>query len=403
MGLPLLGENLQFFTSYNSFGIPPFIEKRMQRYGPLFKTSLLGQRVVISTDPEFNHYILQQEGKLVELWYMDSFMELIGQQVSSNTVHRHVKSIVMNDFGVESLKGTTILDVEQMVRQTLLSWSRMETIEVRMATQNMAFELGAKKLISYDSTKSAARKSVIKMLRDMLKERRASSISKKSSDDFLDHVIQEMEKEGTFFTEEASVQLIFALIFATFETTSMALILAIKFLTDNPAVLNELTEEHEAILRRRRNMDSAITWEKYRSMTFTLMVIHEVLRLANIVTGIFRRALKDIQINGYTIPAGWTIMVCPFTLHLNPSKYGDPLAFNPWRWKGLAQNTSKNFIAFGGGKRSCVGAEYSKVVMAVFLHSLVTKHRWRIVEGGEIVRTPSLSFPNGFHIRVLEK
>lgn len=36
---------------------------------------------------------------------------------------------------------------------------------------------------------------------------------------------------------------------------------------------------------------------------------------------------------GYTIPAGWGVMVCPPAVHLNPDIYEDPLAFNPWRWQ----------------------------------------------------------------------
>ena len=26
-------------------------------------------------------------------------------------------------------------------------------------------------------------------------------------------------------------------------------------------------------------------------------------------------------------------MVCPSAVHLNPAKYNDPLAFDPWRWE----------------------------------------------------------------------
>jgi cytochrome P450 len=102
----------------------------------------------------------------------------------------------------------------------------------------------------------------------------------------------------------------------------------------------------------------------------------EMVRLANIVPGIFRKALQDVEIKGthqeyyhpahaaaspvlcirkcyfqqiawcsifvlsfcgvgtgYTIPAGWGIMVCPPAVHLNPDIYEDPLAFNPWRWQ----------------------------------------------------------------------
>ena len=29
--------------------------------------------------------------------------------------------------------------------------------------------------------------------------------------------------------------------------------------------------------------------------------------------------------------------------------------------------------------------------------------RWRPIKGGNIVRTPGLQFPNGFHVQIIEK
>lgn len=37
-----------------------------------------------------------------------------------------------------------------------------------------------------------------------------------------------------------------------------------------------------------------------------------------------------------------------------------------------ASGASKDFMAFGGGLRLCVGAHFAKLQMAVFLHCLVT-------------------------------
>ncbi|EOY15241.1 Uncharacterized protein TCM_034381 [Theobroma cacao] len=74
-----------------------------------------------------------------------------------------------------------------------------------------------------------------------------------------------------------------------------------------------------------------------------------------------------------------------------------------------AQNNGSNVtaIAFGGGNRTCAGAEFSKVMMAVFLHVLVTKYRtlarWSKIKGGDVVRAPVLGFTNGFYIKVSEK
>ncbi|KAE8674603.1 Detected protein of unknown function [Hibiscus syriacus] len=64
---------------------------------------------------------------------------------------------------------------------------------------------------------------------------------------------------------------------------------------------------------------------------------------------------------------------------------------------------AKNLMAFGGGGRTCAGAEFSKVLMAVFLHVLVTKYRWTNIKGGDVVRAPTLGFSDGFYVSVSPK
>jgi len=144
--------------------------------------------------------------------------------------------------------------------------------------------------------------------------------------------------------------------------------------------------------------------------SLSLKVIMEMVRLANIVPGIFRKALQDVEIKGthqeyhpahaagiscsrirkcylqqialelsivlcfcgvgtgYTIPAGWGIMVCPPAVHLNPDIYEDPLAFNPWRWQvGLLRYSqqplvcSASFMSALGfwvtGRSACLGRQ----------------------------------------------
>ena len=70
---------------------------------------MAGRPIVISVDPEFNHYIVKQEGKLVELWYMDSFSSLFSMEGESRTtalgvIHKYVRSIILDHFGTEPLK-----------------------------------------------------------------------------------------------------------------------------------------------------------------------------------------------------------------------------------------------------------------------------------------------------------
>ncbi|KAL3498782.1 hypothetical protein ACH5RR_041514 [Cinchona calisaya] len=435
MGWPLLGETLQFFAPTTTFNIHPFVRERMKRYGPIFRTSLVGRPIVVSTDSDLNYFIFQQEGQLFQSWYPDTFTAIFGRQNVGSLhgfMYKYLKNMVLNLFGPEGLKKM-LPDVEQEARRNLKRWSSQNSVEMKDALASMIFDLSAKKLISYDQEKSSenlrenfvafiqglisfpvdipgtayhkclqGRKKAMKMLKTMLEERRAKPREQQS--DFFDYVLQELGRENTILTEAIALDLMFVLLFASFETTSLALTLAVKFLLDHPSALKELTEEHEAIIRKRENPDSVLTWSEYKSMTFTFQVINETVRLANIVPGIFRKALTDINFKGFTIPAGWGIMVCPPAVHLNPSRYRDPLEFNPWRWQGIELNgATRNFMAFGGGMRFCVGTEFTKVQMAVFLHCLVTKYKWQAIKGGDILRTPGLQFPNGFHVLISEK
>ncbi|KAF2313239.1 hypothetical protein GH714_009936 [Hevea brasiliensis] len=435
MGLPLLGETIQFFASNPSSDIPPFVKERMKRYGPIFRTNLVGRPVVVSTDPDLNYFIFQQEGQLFQSWYPDTFTEIFGRQNVGSLhgfMYKYLKNMVLNLFGPESLKKM-LPEIQQAASSRLELWSRQDTVELKEATASMIFDLTAKKLISYDQENSSenlrdnfvafmqglisfplevpgtayhkclqGRRKAMKMLKNLLHERRANP--RKHQSDFFDFVLEELKKEGSILTEEIALDLMFVLLFASFETTSLAITMAIKFLSDHPLVLKQLTEEHEAILKNRENADSGISWKEYKSMTFTFQFINETVRLANIVPVIFRKVLREIQFKGYTIPAGWAVMVCPPAVHLNHKKYEDPLAFNPWRWEGPEINgASKHFMAFGGGMRFCVGTDFTKVQMAVFLHCLVTKYRWQAIKGGNIVRTPGLQFPNGYHVKIMEK
>ncbi|KAM7257559.1 hypothetical protein ACFE04_013300 [Oxalis oulophora] len=429
MGLPLLGESIQFFAPNTSSDIPPFVKTRTKRYGPIFKTSLVGRPVVVSTDPDLNYFIFQQEGNLFQSWYPQTFTEIFGKQNVGSLhgfMYKYLTNLVLKLFGSQALKNM-LPEVEKEASIRLSQWSSQNSTELKDATATMIFNLTAKKLISYDEENSSenlrdnfvafirglisfplnipgtaynnclqGRKRAMTMLKNMLQERRTNP--RKDQSDFFDFVLEELQEEGTILTEPIALDLMFVLLFASFETTSLALTLAVKFLTDHPLVLNQLTEEHEAIIKNRQDSSSGLTWKEYKSMTFTFQFINETMRLANIVPGIFRKAMKDIQFKD------WAIMVCPPAVHLNPAKYEDPLSFNPWRWKGMKLNSaSKNFMAFGGGMRFCVGTNFTKLQMAVFLHCLVTKYRWIPIKGGNIVRTPGLQFPDGFHVQVKEK
>ncbi|KAI3844111.1 hypothetical protein MKW92_023153 [Papaver armeniacum] len=433
MGFPIIGETIQLLVPSKSIDMPYFIRKRIARYGPIFRTSLVGQRVVISSDPEFNYFIFQQEGKMVEFWYMDTFEAVHGdansRAINIAHIHKYIRNLTLSYFGTEVLKEKLISKVEILANQYLQDWSTKSSIEVKDSIAMMMVDYVCKELFNYtpsadskDIAKVATsflkgimciplnvpgtafhkflrdQKAFLKLMNQVLNKRRASP--KNRYGDLLDKIIDDMEKED-FMTEEFATLIMFGGVVATTEGISASLTLAMISLTQHARVLQELQEEHCAILKTRENTDSLLTWKEYKSMTFTNQVINETLRMSGVAPGLLRRVMKDIHINGYTIPKGWTVMVVPSAVQMNPDMFKDPLIFNPYRWNDPAYPIPpKSFIPFGGGSRNCSGAEFSRAVMSVFLHVLVTKFSWKKIKGGDLARNPCMSFGDGFHVKI---
>ncbi|KAI3930098.1 hypothetical protein MKX01_020499 [Papaver californicum] len=407
MGLPFIGETIQFFIPNNSLDIPLFFKKRLSRYGTLFKTNLACQNMVVSLDPDFNHFIFQQEQKTVRLWYSDSFSAIFGDCINNQTdvqILKYFRNSLVSQFGTKPLKENLFPKLEGVSKQYLQTWSTQPSVELKASITSMIFDLTAGYLFGYDANSSSDKnlgimfadffksimtfpinipgttfhrcmqnqKKAIQLMREILHERYKSTEKK---GDFLDHVIDDMKSETKeFMTEDFVIYYIFGILLSTFATVSSNLTLALTLLTDHPAVVKEL------------------------------VVINETLRMSNIAPWLLRKTTKDIHVNGYVIPEGWGIMLVTSAVHMNPDKFPDPQKFHPWRWNDI--NTSaplKDFMPFGGGMRHCVGADFSKTLMAVFIRALITNFSWIKVKGGSPYRNPALSFGNGFHVQISAK
>lgn len=79
----------------------------------------------------------------------------------------------------------------------------------------------------------------MKVLKKMMRERMADP--GRQCEDFFDVVIEELRREKPVLTEAIALDLMFVLLFASFETTALALTLGIKLLAENPRVLETLT------------------------------------------------------------------------------------------------------------------------------------------------------------------
>lgn len=62
-------------------------------------------------------------------------------------------------------------------------------------------------------------------------------------------------------------------------------------------------------------------------------MITETLRIGNVINGVMRKAMKDVEIKGHLIPKGWCAFAYFRSVHLDDRNYESPYQFNPWRWQ----------------------------------------------------------------------
>lgn len=137
---------------------------------------------------------------------------------------------------------------------------------------------------------------MIQVIKDVITSRRES---KEKHGDFVDTMLEDMEKENTIFNEGSALSLIFSILVIAKEGVPNISSVALKFISENPKVLAELKviytcmdrevyllmelitykivvqREHRAILRNREDKEGGVSWEEYRhNMSFTNMVIN---------------------------------------------------------------------------------------------------------------------------------
>ncbi|XVF84015.1 hypothetical protein PTKIN_Ptkin16aG0540800 [Pterospermum kingtungense] len=429
LGLPYLGESLQLIAAYRTENPEPFIDERVSRYGSIFTTHVFGEPTVFSADPETNRFILQNEGKLFESSYPGSISNLLGKHsllLMKGNLHKRMHSLTMSFANSSIIKDHLLVDIDRLVRLNLDSWT--DRVFLMEEAKKITFELTVKQLMSYDPGEWTeglrkeyvlviegffsvplplfsttyrraikARTKVAEALSLVVRKRRNENEGGETKNDMLGALLRGEED----FSDEEIVDFLVALLVAGYETTSTIMTLAVKFLTESPLALAQLKEEHEGI-RAKKSESEALQWSDYKSMPFTQCVINETLRVANIIGGVFRRAMTDINIKGYTIPKGWKVFASFRAVHLDPDHFKDARTFNPWRWQNNSGLSCPGnvYTPFGGGPRLCPGYELARVELSVFLHHLVTRFSWEPAEEDKLVFFPTTRTQKRYPINV---
>ncbi|XP_056379790.1 cytochrome P450 2D15-like [Hyla sarda] len=228
--------------------------------------------------------------------------------------------------------------------------------------------------------------------------------------DFIDAYLVEMEKvkddSSSSMNEGNLLMTTFDLFGAGTETTSTTLRWALLYMILYPDVQSKVQEEIDQVIGRERTP----TMGDVLQMPYTYAVIHEVQRCGDIIPmALPRMAYKDIEIKGYIIPKGTTVITNLSSVLKDLQVWEKPFQFYPKHF--LDENGKfvkrEAFIPFSAGRRSCLGERLARMELFLFFTTLLQQLKFEIPNDQPRPREDplyALTFiPHPYNIRIVAR
>ncbi|MFF4148409.1 cytochrome P450 [Streptomyces sp. NPDC001698] len=196
-------------------------------------------------------------------------------------------------------------------------------------------------------------------VRPIVRRRRSSG---RFGDDVLGQMLRPSPRYGPL-SEETILDTLPGITVATFETPSRAAGWILLHLARYPRAAGRVAAE-AALLPA---APAATTSTHLDSLQYTQALVREVLRLHPPSWLLTRRATRQTQLANYTIDAGSTVLVCPYTAHRDAREHPEPDRFRPERWLDDSGSPAKPgvFLAFGTGPHGCEGAALAMAMLTL--------------------------------------
>ncbi|KAH9548171.1 hypothetical protein CY35_11G074800 [Sphagnum magellanicum] len=416
LGLPLLGETLEFLRLTQANRSAEFLNRRVAKYGQVFKTHLLFSPAVSVGAPDGNKFLFANENKLVQNSWPSPVKKLFGPNSLMNKTgeqHKHARRIFTSFFGPDGLQRF-VPRMDKMVRAHFVQfWEGKDEIMAFAVIKQFAFALAADLFFSitegpqfwslerdlftlsqgiaqppldfpgtaYHNAK-LSRNRILCTLDTIICQRRKDMEEGKisSQHDLLSVMISTRDQDqDQLATNEDIKDNILMFLYAGHDTSVSTLAGALKYLFLNPQCLQQVIKEQKEIAIEKAG--SPLNWDDTRKMKYTWQVMQECLRV--------QPALELFWHLGRS--------------HMSPQFFPNPERFDPDRFEGLGPPPFI-YMPFGGGPRICLGAEFARTEMVVFLHYLVLNYEWNMVDPNEgVVRNPLPVFQKGLPLKIRMK
>ncbi|CAI9095107.1 OLC1v1030968C2 [Oldenlandia corymbosa var. corymbosa] len=415
-GWPFFGESLDFFSNFQHQTPQNFVLERCRKYSSkIFKTSILGEKVVVFSGAEGNRFVFSNQKTLLKHWYAASVAKLFGKNskvmndneqtqmgrkfLSSILKGDALKSYVvifdatikelLSQFDENSENGQMMMMNDHQIREKLAEkytitsackiFLGMESNVEKINAHEQSIKVMLNGLFSLPVNLPGfalnrainESKALLKEIETMIRERKNMIDDAKCSNnvvnDLLSEMIQPTDGGYSKVVHDVGTALL-GLLAASYLGIRITAINVLKHLAEFPEIYDLVLKEQEEIASSKST--ETITWEDVRKMKYSWNVVCETLRLAPTSIGGFKEVMMNFDYEGYMIPKGWKIHWNTNATHWNPEYFPNPEKFDPSRFEGDGP-IPYTYVPFGGGLHTCPANEFTKFAILIFLHNVV--------------------------------
>lgn len=407
-GLPLVGNTFRLLRDPTGFG-----RRMVKTYGKIFRNNAFGSRSVSLIGPEANELVLFDRDKIFSSeqgwgptlnllfprglmlmdfdhhradrrtlsvafkpepmrFYAQALNDGIAREVASwgnkpIKFYSAIKKLTL-DLAADCFLGMPLGPEADRVNQAFVDEVQASVAPIRSPLPGTMMGKGAK-----------ARAYLIDLFKREIPARRPGG-AKADGQDFFSQFCRATDEEGALLSEQAIADHMNFLMMAAHDTITSSATSMVMMLGRHPEWQEKLRAE---IAELGLNDEAGLAYGQLDKLELVDYAFKESLRLIPPVPSLPRRALKDFEFGGYTIPAGTPVGISVHYTHMMPDIWPDPQSFDPMRFApDQARGRHKYaWVPFGGGAHMCLGLHFATMQMRILMVQLLRRYRIELDEG----------------------
>jgi cytochrome P450 len=404
----LLGGSIRQFRA----GLLNFLLETAREYGPLASFRIGPKRVFLASGHDLIEQVLVTDAKhYIKHFGARAFKPVLGNGlVTSEGAFWHRQRKLVQPAFLKARVQSYVPAMVELTNQMLNAWTSGKRVQIDFEFEALTSKIALKTLFDLDDHGDRERfDGVLKLAFDLMNARLrriiklplwmptpanfrlqraiaeldrtvqgfiASGRSRHHhGNDLLSRLLLAQHEDGRPMSDRQLRDEAMTLYLAGHETTALTLAWSWYLLSQHRRVEEKLVSEWQRVLR-----GVTPTAHHLQRLPYTAAVIAESMRLFPPVYVIGREATTELELGGYRVKPGYTVLMSQWVNHRDQNFFPDPEEFRPERWQdGLAKRLPKfAYYPFGGGQRICVGSTFALIEATIILAAVGQHYQFTV-------------------------